>query len=123
MCDRLKLMDVHPALCVFRKSLSSCRFSYLMRTSEAFLLPDSLKSVDEVFRSTLEAITNARMESLSWDQASFPLSFGGLGVRKVEDLAVPAYLSSIYSSSNLSNNDAEHRSCREGGLFEHSLYF
>ena len=101
MCDRLKLMDVHPALCVFRKCLSSCRFSYLMRTSRTYLLPGNLQCVDEIFRSTLEAITNARMEGLSWDQASFPLSFGGMGIRKVEDLAMPAYLSSIYSSSDL----------------------
>lgn len=35
MCDRLKLMDVPPALCVFKKSLSACRFSYLLRASKA----------------------------------------------------------------------------------------
>ena len=96
-------MDVHPALCVFKKSLSSCRFSYLMRTSRAYLLPESLKSVDELFRSTLEVITNTRVDGVSWDQASLPLSFGGLGIRKVEDLAISAYLSSIYSSLSLSN--------------------
>lgn len=72
MCDRLNLMDVHPALCVFRKSLSSCRFSYLMRTSRSYLLAGSLKSFHELFRSTLEAITYTIMEGLSWDQTSLP---------------------------------------------------
>ncbi|XP_037026722.1 uncharacterized protein LOC119067714 [Bradysia coprophila] len=103
MCDRLKLMDVHPALCVFRKSLGSCRFNYLLRSSKAFLLVDRLKEVDEIFRSTLEAITNVKMGDFQWSQASLPLSFGGLGIRKVEDLASPSYLSSVYSSSELSN--------------------
>lgn len=103
MCDRLKLMDVHPALCIFMKSLGSCRFNYLLRSSRAFLLHDRLRDIDEIFRSTLEAITNVRLLDFSWDQASLPLAFGGLGIRKVEDLAVPAYLSSVFSSSDLSN--------------------
>ena len=38
MCDRLKLMNVHPTLCIFRKSLGSCRFNYcrLLRSSKTF---------------------------------------------------------------------------------------
>lgn len=103
MCERLKLMDVHPALCIFKKSLDSSRFSYLLRTSKAFLLRDELKGVDDVFRSTLEAITNVKLDELSWNQSALHLAFGGLGIRKVEDLALPAYLSSMYSSSSLSN--------------------
>lgn len=103
MCDRLKLMDIHPALCLFRKSLGSCRFTYLLRTTKAFSLLGHLRDVDEIFRSTLEAITNVKLLDFSWDQASLPLVFGGLGVRKVVDLAIPAYLSSVYSSSDLAN--------------------
>src|ERR1700704_2377336 len=103
MCDRLKLMDVHPALCVFKKSLDSSRFSYLLRSSKAFLLRDELKGVDDLFRSTLEAIANVKLDEFSWNQGSLPLAFGGLGIRKVEDLALPAYLSSVYSSSSLSD--------------------
>jgi len=90
-------------LCVFRKSLGSCRFNYLLRTSKAFSLSDYLKDVDEVFRTTLEAITNVRLLDFSWDQATLPLALGGLGIRKVEELALPAYLSSVYSTSGLSD--------------------
>jgi len=78
MCDRLKLMDVHPALCIFRKSLGRCRFNYLLRSSKAYLLHDHLSTVDEMFRSTLEAIANVRMSEFSWDQATLPLAFGGV---------------------------------------------
>ncbi len=103
MCDRLKLMDVHPALCIFKKSLSTCRFSYLMRASRAYLLPDKLSEVDGIFRSTLEAITNVKLDDFSWDQATLPLSFGGMGIRKVSDLAFSAYVSSVHFTSELTD--------------------
>ncbi len=75
----------------------------MLRSSKAYLLKDRLKCVDKLFRSTLEGIANVKLGELSWDQASLPLVFGGLGIRKVEDLALPTYLSSVYSSSALSN--------------------
>lgn len=94
MCDRLKLLDLHPALCIFKKSLGSCRFNFLLLSSKTFLLPEKLRRVDGIFHSTLEAITNVSIDEFSWNQASLLLIFGGLGIRKVEDIAVPADLSS-----------------------------
>lgn len=61
MCDRFKVMDVHQVLRVFRKYLGSCSFNYLLRRCRAFSLSGYLKGVDEVFRSTLEAISNVRL--------------------------------------------------------------
>src|ERR1700761_631738 len=107
LSDRLKLLDVHQALCMFKSSLSAPRFNYLLRTCKTFLTPDLLKDVDEMFRSTLEIITNTKLNVISWRQASFPLSFGGLGVRKVSELAYPAYLSSMHQSAALSNKILE----------------
>lgn len=83
LCNRLKFLDVHPALCIFKSSLPAPRFNYLLRAAQTFLLPGALKEVDEMFRTTL--------------------SFGGLGIRKVEDLAYPTYLSSLFRSVELSN--------------------
>ena len=103
LSKRLKLLDVHPALCIFKSSVSAPRFNYLLRTCKSFLAPDLLDRVDELFRSTVESITNARLDVMSWKQASLPLSFGGLGIRKSSDLAYPAYLSSVHQSSALSN--------------------
>lgn len=102
--DRLNLLDVHPALYIFRKSLSSCRFNHLMRTSETFLFSEKLQAVDEIFRSTLEVFTNNKLDNFSWDQVSLPLSLGGSGIRKVEDLAMRAYPSSVHSSSIYSSS-------------------
>ena len=103
LSKRLQLLDVHPALCIFKSSLSAPRFNYLLRTSKSFLVPEVLDRVDELFRSSLEAITNTRLDLVSWKQASLPLSFGGLGIRKSSELAYPAYLSSVHQSSKLSD--------------------
>lgn len=46
MCNRLQLFDVHPALCIFKSSMSHCIFNYLLRTSKTFILSDTLKEVD-----------------------------------------------------------------------------
>jgi len=103
LSKRLQLLDVHPALCVFKSSLSAPRFNYLLRTCKSFLVPEVLNRVDEMFRTTLEIITNTKLGVVPWKQASLPLSFGGLGVRKSSELAYPAYLSSVHQSSKLSD--------------------
>jgi hypothetical protein len=103
MCDRLKILDVHPALCLFKSSLSTPKFLFILRSSPTFLQPNALKEIDAMFRSTLQIISNTKMDDISWRQASLPYSLAGLGIRKVEELAVPAYFSSLYKSLELSN--------------------
>lgn len=107
LASRLNLLDVHSALCIFKSSLSTPRFNYLLRTCKSFMVPNLLDNVDEMFRSTLEIITNTKLNVISWRQASLPLSFGGLGIRRATDLAYPAYLSSIHKSADLSNRILE----------------
>ena len=103
MCKRLTSLDVHPALRVLRSSLSSARFQYLLRTSPTFLQTEQLILMDDFYRQTLEAITNNKIHDTSWTQASLPLSFAGLGIRKLVHLAHPAYFSSLFQSEELSN--------------------
>lgn len=103
-CNRLSKLDIHPALCIFRGSLSSHKFQYLLRTSPAFKVPHILSEIDAFFHSTLEAVTNNKIDETSWKQACLPLSFAGLGLRKLSDLAYPGYFSSIYQSAELSSN-------------------
>lgn len=103
MCNRLTLLDIHPALRVLRCSLSAPRFQYLLRASPAFIRMDQLVLIDEFYKRTLEAITNNKFNDTSWTQASLPLSASGLGIRKLTELAFPAYFSSVYQSEELSN--------------------
>ena len=65
--------------------------------------PQHLTEIDNFYRLTLEAITNNELSDSSWTQASLPLAFAGLGIRKMVDLAHPAYFASVYQSRALSN--------------------
>jgi hypothetical protein len=49
----------------------------------------------------LESILNVEISDQMWVQASLPVSMGGLGIRGTQDLAIPAYLASIASTSDL----------------------
>lgn len=62
-----------------------------------------LSEIDDFYRATLEAITNNELSDRSWSQASLPLTAAGLGIRKLVDLAHPAYFSSVHQSQDLSN--------------------
>lgn len=72
MCNRLKKLDVHPALCLLKCCLSSPKFIYFLRSCPSFLYSNILSEVDEVFRSTLEKICNTRINGSIWNQASLP---------------------------------------------------
>lgn len=102
MCNRLRILDVHPSLCILRHCIAAPKFQHLLRTSPTFQYPILLQKADELFRLTLEAVTNTKINDKSWTQASLPVSFSGLGLRKLEDLAVPAFFSSFHQSVELS---------------------
>ena len=107
ICERLALMDIHPALRVLRCSTSSPKFLHFLRTSPTFLQNNVLIEIDNFYRRTLEKITNNKLNDRSWTQASLPLASAGLGIRKLVDLAKPAYFSSVHQSMELSNRILE----------------
>lgn len=68
---------------------------YLLRTSPAWAHSTFTEPIDACIRSTLETITNTALDQSTWLEASLPTKLGGLGVRRVQDLALPAFLSSV----------------------------
>ena len=74
---------------------------YVLRTSPAFVLSLALSSIDAVMLDALECSLNTELTSKTCTQASLPLRYGGFGVRKVTDLALPCYISSLNSSIDL----------------------
>ena len=76
----------------FVDNYPECLFTQLPRMSSA------LKSVDELVRETLVEISNVDISGRSWEQAKLPISLGGLGVRSVEDLALPCYIASLHAA-------------------------
>ncbi|XP_052738626.1 antichymotrypsin-2 [Bicyclus anynana] len=59
--------------------------------------------MDATLRITLEKILNLHFDDQSWNQATLPVKYGGIGVRKMSSVALPAFLSSVHSIKELSS--------------------
>jgi hypothetical protein len=90
MTSRLETIDHHEALFLLKNALT-----YFMRTSHLFMEPHFLEKFDKVLQESLQTNLNTKLNELSWNQASLPVSFGGIGVRKSQDVALPAFISSV----------------------------
>jgi hypothetical protein len=52
-------------------------------------------------KSSLERILNLRLTDLQWCQSILQIRFGGLGIRRISDICLPAFLSSIHGVKKL----------------------
>lgn len=52
----------------------------------------------------LSSVLNISFDDRSWSQASLPIRFGGLGIRKISDVALPAFLASVHGVHDLIGN-------------------
>jgi len=60
--------------------------------------------LDDILKSSLECFLNTELDDETWNQTSLPISLGGIGIRKLRDIAIPAYCASIYSTNELANS-------------------
>jgi hypothetical protein len=95
--DRLSLVGAQDALILLRASFSAPRVQHLMRCSPSADHP-VLFEFDNILRSAICKITNCDLSDNQWLQASLPIRDGGLGVRRVSTLALPAFLASAAGS-------------------------
>ena len=72
----------------------------MLRTSLAFQSP-LCRDLDCIIGDLLSDILNVGLEGVKGEQASLPVRHGGLGVRRVSDIAPSAFLASMASSSQL----------------------
>lgn len=49
----------------------------------------------------MEGIFNVRFEADQWIQATLPIRYGGLGLRRVRDVSIPAFLASAHGVAGL----------------------
>ena len=101
MAERLKTIDPHQAIVLLKSAFSLPKILYTLRSSPAYKNMNILREWDSVLRSALSDIANVALPEESWTQASLPVDLGGLGLRRAEDIALPAFLSSISASSPL----------------------
>ena len=52
----------------------------------------ALSKFDDIFKVSIQRITNCDFSDLQWIQASLPVRDGGLGIWRVASLALPAFL-------------------------------
>ncbi|XP_029656934.1 uncharacterized protein LOC115230976 [Octopus sinensis] len=91
----LELLDAHTSLFLLKNALSAQKLNYVLRGAPCYLETQQLDNIDCLFRTTIERITNVKFDDQGWDQATLPVNLGGLGIPSPNDLARPAYLSSL----------------------------
>ena len=100
LCGRLQVLNSHDAFFLLRNCFSVPKLLYTLRSAPCYA-NHLLKQYDDTIRNILQLILNISLSDSSWDQASLPISSGGLGVRLATHLALPAFLSSVAGSLEL----------------------
>ncbi|CAG9135278.1 unnamed protein product [Plutella xylostella] len=97
----LKHLSAHVALTILRGSLSMPRLTYSLRTAPVWRHGEAASQYDKALKELLECIINIEMTPPQWDQAALPIRHGGLGVRRLQDTELPAFLASSYGVIDL----------------------
>jgi hypothetical protein len=90
------LADTWLILCVFIP-----KFNFLLRTTLFWQFSNYVNSIYSPLKSCLERILNLRLTDLQWCQSTLPVKFGGLGIRLISAICLPAFLSSIHDVKKL----------------------
>ena len=67
-------------------------------------MDNPLDSLDAIISKSVSAVTNVNMSVSSLAQSQLPVRLGGIGVRRLSDIAAPAYLSSLHATADLSES-------------------
>jgi len=99
---RLTLISRHDALLILRISLGTPRMLHTIRSAPC-VGHHGLIRYDNRLRVGLEQILNITLSENLWSQATLPIKYGGLGIRRVPQLALPAFLASAAGTLSLQN--------------------
>jgi len=105
-CDRLCLIGAQDALIMLRSSFSAPKVLHLLHCSDCSPSANhqALSSFDAILRRAIQLITNSNLAEFQWIQASLPVHDGGLGIRRVSSLAIPAFVASAASTLSLQSD-------------------
>ena len=101
---RLSKINSHMALTIIRHCLFVPKFTFYLRSTPIWMYSNLMQNLDDLIRKTLSEILNCTFDDRSWTQATLPIRFGGLGIRKISSVALPAFLSSVHSTHDLFGN-------------------
>jgi hypothetical protein len=95
LLNKTELLNRHVAYTLIKNCLFIPKFNFLLRTTPFWKFSNYVNSIDSSLKSCLERILNLRLTDLQWRQSTLPIRFGGLGIRRISDICLPAFLSSI----------------------------
>ena len=98
---RLKLIENHQAFALLKNCFSLPKLQYILRASPAYRCTEVLAGFDETLVGALSTVTNVHFEGDSLVQAVLPVRLGGLGIRMSNDIALPAFISSLHATHGL----------------------
>ena len=100
--DKLHLIDdLQSEYCLLRSCLSLPKFDYVARTTHPCLHAQSMNRFDGLMREALGSVIGHPLDDKQWDQASLPVSMGGMGLRRGTIHSPASYISSIAHSFQL----------------------
>ena len=99
----LRHIGKHSSLFLLKNCFMLPKLLYCLRTVPTWECIEELKTFDKTQKLILEDTLNIALDDESWTQATLPVRDGGLGIRKAEDLAIPAYCSSLHASKSLAD--------------------
>ena len=91
MLEKLDHLDAHESLFLLKNCFAIPKLTYVLRTSAV------LAQYDLAISNALEKILNISLTTSCWEQSLLLVKFGGLGIRSEQDIALPAFLSSLYA--------------------------
>ena len=94
--ERLSDIGCQDALILLRSSFSAPNVLHLLRS-----VPSVSHAALQTFHYLLTDSVQPNLSDIQWLQASLPVKDGGLGVRRVASLAIPAFLASAASTLSI----------------------
>lgn len=95
---RLVDMKFHIAYYLMKNCFLVPKLNYLMRTSPTWKIKQQIDSMDQDIKKTVEAIINTKLSEEKWRLSTLPVNLGGIGIRKLGETMLPAFLSSVNST-------------------------
>ncbi len=101
LVSRVSILSSHHAFFLLKNCLALPKLLYVLRCSPVWQFSGKLQEFDAVLRRGLVSVCNIRLDNTAWSQATLPVALGGLGLRRADELSLPAYLASAHSVSTI----------------------
>ena len=95
------LEDPHLEFTLLRSCFSFPKFAFALRTVDTSGHQNILQDFDMAVKESIEEVLGAPLRPHQWDQASLPVSLGGLGLRRAANHGAAAYIASVGDSELL----------------------